>query len=101
MLYLHHSNKLTRLVEILLGQMGRQQLGVLKAERVLVQNPGIKRWLQQQISQRQGLAANIEFPLPSRFIWDIFLDQFDVEQLSAYDEEVLRWSLLQVRAQDA
>ncbi len=96
MLYLHHSNKLTRLVEILLGQMGRHQLGVLQAERVLVQNPGIKRWLQQQISQHHGLAANIDFPLPSRFIWDIFLDQFDVEQLSAYDDEVLRWSLLQL-----
>ena len=96
MLYLHHSNKLTRLVEILLEQMGKPQLGVLEPEQILVQNPGIKRWLQQQISQRHALAANIEFPLPSRFIWDIFLDQFDVEQLSAYDDEVLRWTLMQL-----
>ncbi|MDJ0832603.1 MAG: exodeoxyribonuclease V subunit gamma [Gammaproteobacteria bacterium] len=96
MLHLHHSNKLTQLVEILLDQMGKQQLGVLEPEQILVQNPGIKRWLQQQISQRHALAANIEFPLPSRFIWDIFLDQFDVEQLSAYDDEVLRWTLMQL-----
>ena len=94
MLYLHHSNKLTQLVEILLEQMNKQQLDVMQAEQVLVQNPGIKRWLQQQISLEQGIAANIEFPLPSRFIWDIFLNQFGVEQLSAYDDEVLRWSIL-------
>ena len=35
----------------------------------------------------------------SRFIWDIFLNQFEVEQLSAYDDEVLRWSLLELLEQ--
>ena len=97
MLIIHHSNNLKKLTEILLHQLGGNNPSVLEPEHILVQNPGMKRWLQQQISLSQGIAANLQFPLPSRFIWDIFLSQFDdVESLSAYDGEVLRWQLMSV-----
>lgn len=107
MLFLHHSNKLQTLLDILLQLMpvsktGRAQTNVLQAEQILVQNPGMKRWLQQRISQSTGIAANIEFPLPSRFIWDIFLCYFDdVDSLSAYDAEILRWRLMTLLEQHA
>lgn len=95
MLFLHHSNSLYRLRDLLLQHLDRNHRSVLEAEQILVQNPGMKRWLQQQISRSTGVAANIHFPLPSRFIWDLFLGQFDdVETLSSYDSEVLRWRLM-------
>ena len=95
MLYIHHSNSLNTLTEILLQQLSNHASAVLGAEQILVQNPGMKRWLQQQISLSCGIAANLNFPLPSRFIWDVFLSQFDqIEDLSAYDGEVLRWRLM-------
>ncbi len=97
MQYIHHSNSLKLLTEIMLEQMESFHGNVLGEEFVLVQNPGMKRWLQQQISESSGIAANLQFPLPSRFIWDIFLSQFkDVETLSAYDGEVLRWHLMSI-----
>jgi len=95
MLYLHHSNSLNRLTSILLQQLLSHDSDVLALEQILVQNPGMKRWLQQQISRVSGIAANLSFPLPSRFIWDVFLSQFDdLQDLSAYDGEVLRWQIM-------
>lgn len=95
MLYLHHSNSLKKLGGILLDFIHSTEVSALKPEQILVQNPGMKRWLQQHISANCGIAANLEFPLPSRFIWDVFLTQFkDIDTLSAYDAEVLRWRLL-------
>ncbi len=100
MLSIHHSNSLNKLTETLLLQLQGSSSSVLDPEHILVQNPGMKRWLQQQISLSQGIAANLQFPLPSRFIWDIFLTQFDdVETLSAYDGEVLRWQLMSILQQ--
>jgi len=100
MLYLHHGNDIRILKDHLVKQLQESPLTPLQAEHILVQNPGMKRYLQQQISTAGGIAANMEFPLPSRFIWDIFLDQFDdVQQLSAYDAEVLRWWLLKLLQQ--
>ena len=100
MLYLHHSNDINRLTQHLLQLLADEPANVLQAEQILVQNPGMKRWLQQQICSSNGIAANIEFPLPSRFIWDIFIDQFDdIPELSGFDAEVLRWSMLQLLQQ--
>ena len=98
MLLIHHSNSLTKLTKILLQKLQSDNSSVLEAEHILVQNPGMKRWLQQQISLSCGIAANLHFPLPSRFIWDIFLTQFkDIDSLSAFDGEVLRWQLMSDR----
>ncbi len=100
MLHIHQSNDLHRLTDALNRQLLQQPADALHSEIVLVQNPGMKRWLQQSISRQQGIAANLHFPLPSRFIWDIFLTQFDdVQNLSGYDGEVLRWYLLDLLRQ--
>ncbi len=97
MLILHHSNSLSQLSQILLHQLAEPVASVLKPELILVQNPGMKRWLQEQISQTLKVAANLEFPLPSRFIWDVFLSQFDdITDLSVYDAQILRWRIMQL-----
>ncbi len=100
MLFLHHSNDINTLKQHLLEQLSIGSAYVLQPQQILVQNPGMKRWLQQQICNSNGIAANIEFPLPSRFIWDIFVAQFDdIPELSSFDAEVLRWSMLQTLQQ--
>ncbi len=97
MLILHHSNSLKQLSQILLQQLAEPVASVLTPEKILVQNPGMKRWLQQQIAQSTQVAANLDFPLPSRFIWDVFLSQFDdITDLSVYDADVLRWRIMQL-----
>ncbi len=95
MLHIHHSNSLDQLADDLLQQMDQHPPQALASDIVLVQNPGMKRWLQQRIAAHRGIAAHIQFPLPSRFVWDIFMRQFDdVPSLSAFDGEVLRWRIM-------
>ncbi|MGU0044171.1 exodeoxyribonuclease V subunit gamma [Escherichia coli] len=42
-------------------------------EMILVQSTGMAQWLQMTLSQKFGIAANIDFPLPASFIWDMFV----------------------------
>lgn len=102
MLYLHHSNRLETLLDSLLDNWNLYPLPILRQRQILVQNPGMKRWLQLHISRRHSVSANIAFPLPSRFIWDIFIHRFQhIDQLSTYDAEVLRWIVMDVIKQHA
>ncbi len=95
MLHHIHSNSLDRLTDSLIEQMSTTPAAVLQQQVVLVQNPGMKRWLQQALSRRHGIAANLDFPLPSRFIWDLFESVFGSEHnLRSWDASVLRWRLL-------
>ncbi|XPE48402.1 exodeoxyribonuclease V subunit gamma [Shigella flexneri] len=42
-------------------------------EMILVQSTGMAQWLQITLSQKFGIAAKIDFPLPASFIWDMFV----------------------------
>jgi len=95
MFYLHQSNKIELLLDDLIKNIQPEQVNVLSTETILVQNPGIKRWLQLQISQNQGIAANLEFPLPTRFIWFMYQCLFEAPDLSEYEPGVLRWRIFE------
>ena len=41
-------------------------------ETVLVQSPGMSQWLRLNFAENFGIAANIDFPLPATFVWNIF-----------------------------
>ncbi len=100
MLYLHHSNCLVELASILREKLRVPSGNILEPEKILVQNPGMKRWLQQQISQHTGISANLDFPLPTKFIWDVYLSEFETnENLAAWDSEALRWRLMTILGQ--
>ncbi len=58
---------LDRLVRVL----GRPLSDPLAPERIVVQNQGMARWLAQGLAERTGIAANLEFPLPARFLWEL------------------------------
>ena len=72
--------------EIIGGSQREERLDVLEAlmefivererldesfepEMILVQSTGMAQWLQMTLSQKFGIAANIDFPLPASFIW--------------------------------
>jgi exodeoxyribonuclease V gamma subunit len=97
MLYLHHGDDIQLLQQALLEKLSGSRQSVLKPDHVLVQNAGMKRWLQQAIARRCSVAANIEYPLPSRFVWDLYQALYDDQQgASTYDAEHLRWSLFRL-----
>jgi exodeoxyribonuclease V gamma subunit len=53
------------------------------------------RWLSQHIALQTGIAANLAFPLPATFFWDIFAHTLnDLPDLSAFDRNILLWRVL-------
>lgn len=66
-------------------------------EIVLVQSPGMSQWLQIELAKRFGIAANIFYPLPATFIWDMFRRVlFDIPKESAYTKQAMAWKLMKI-----
>jgi exodeoxyribonuclease V gamma subunit len=95
MLYFIQSNRLENLFDRLCQVLGESPPSPLQSQEIVVQNPGMARWVSQQIALRQGIAANLGFPLPARFIWQILAGQLELEDdEGAFDRSVLRWRIL-------
>ena len=61
---------------------------------IVVQNPGMGRWISQQTALRNGIAANMQFPLPARFIWQILAGQLELDTIGRdFDRSVLLWRI--------
>ena len=96
MFHLYQSNK----VEVLLAQLIRlllsQQVGPLQPQTVVVENPGLAHWLKMQLANSLGIAANIEFPMPSRFFWQVQRTlQPDLADESVFSKDTLSWLVLE------
>lgn len=103
MLTLYPSNSLELLAELLAELLLSQQRQVAAAEplalltpvRVLVESQGMEHWLRLQLAERHGIAMNLEFPMPSRFIWELARQLLgdEVPHQSPYSRELLCWRL--------
>lgn len=92
MFYLYQSNQTERLLQNLLEQLRRQPADPFVADTILVQNPGLAHWLKMQLASAFGIAANIEFPLPSRFLWQIQRQLLpDLADDSVFAKDSLTW----------
>ena len=95
MLFLHQSNRLEQLLHLLCKTLASTSADPLCVETVVVQNPGMARWVFQQIALRDGIAANLDFPLPATFIWRMLdLTLGDIPDISLFSREVLLWRIL-------
>lgn len=94
MLTLHQSNRLEPLVDRLADLLDRPVPDPLQSEWVVVQHPGMARWLSLQLASRCGIAANLEFPLPAVFVWRSFHALFeDLPELDRYQPNRLAWRI--------
>ncbi len=96
MLHIHHSNRAERLLDGLAALVSRPLADPLAPETVVVQNPGMARWLAQQLALKAGIAANLDFPLPASFVWRIqaaWLARMPDDE-GGYDRESLQWRIL-------
>lgn len=63
-------------------------------EVVLVQSPGMSEWLKLGMSQHLGISAQVDFPLPSSFIWKLYQNFIDdVPKESAFNKDNMTWKL--------
>lgn len=92
MLHIHHSNRTEALLASLCDILASPLKRPLQPELIVVEEPGMARWLAQQIATAQGLAANIEFPLPAAFIWRVLRNQLSRQSAEAgFNKTSLMW----------
>ncbi|HHD56463.1 MAG TPA: exodeoxyribonuclease V subunit gamma [Desulfobulbaceae bacterium] len=95
MAHLYRSNRLETLFSLLCKILAEPLSDPLTPEIIVVPNPGMARWLTHRIAQVTGIAANLAFPLPASFIWQIFEDTLgELPDLSAFTRDVLPWRIL-------
>ncbi len=100
-----HGNRLEDLRQSLITILRTAPLDPFDEDVVLVQSNGIAQWLKQSIATDPGadpsvgglgIAADLEFKLPSEFIWSVYraiLGETEVPPLSPYDKRPLSWRL--------
>ncbi|MBN8481217.1 MAG: exodeoxyribonuclease V subunit gamma, partial [Xanthomonadales bacterium] len=101
-----HGNRLEVLADRLVDdEMSRVDADPLRRQVIVVGHPALGRWLQERIAAQLGVAANIDFPQPSSFAWDILRAILgDLPRESAFSREALTWrihALLPALAGDA
>ena len=72
MLNICHSNSIEVLLLKLAQQLASSPLGsVFTPETIITPSPAMARWNNIELAKHQGIAANIDYPLPSSFIWRV------------------------------
>lgn len=94
MLRVYHSNDLEMLKGALIRQIENDPLDFFDKEVILVQSQGMSHWLKLQLADGLGISAQVDFPLPSNFIWRVFnLLQPDLPERSHFDKAIMAWKL--------
>jgi exodeoxyribonuclease V gamma subunit len=97
MLTVHHSNRLDTLADELAAVIAEPLASVFASEVVVVQSRGVARWLSLRLADRAGVCANVRFPFPAAFVWELYRSVFaDLPDRSAFDPEVLTWRILRL-----
>ncbi len=95
MLRLYQSNHLEQLADLLASIVSEPLQSTFTAETIVVQHPAMGRWISLRLTERLGICANINFPLPAGFIWGIFRTVLDeVPEHNQFEPAVLAWRIL-------
>lgn len=93
MLTLIQSNSM-RVLEAQLSQRFAERGSGLEPDVVIVPSAGVARWLKYRLADRQGVCANVDFPYPAQFIWQLFGRLLpDVPTTSPFDRDIMAWRL--------
>ncbi|BAJ02378.1 exodeoxyribonuclease V subunit gamma [Shewanella violacea] len=99
MLYLVQSNRMEALSAQLALELQTPiaDMPVLMPEHVLVQSPGMSTWLRLEVAKKNKIAAALEFPLPSSFIWQLcHILLPDVPKENAFTKPSMTWKLMEL-----
>ncbi|KGA35836.1 exonuclease V subunit gamma [Pectobacterium brasiliense] len=96
MFRIYHSNQLDILKRLMVELIKRQPLAdPFQQEVILVQSPGMAQWLQIELAGHFGIAANIQFPLPGVFLWNMCRHVLpDIPKESAFSKDAMTWKLM-------
>ncbi|WP_158700945.1 exodeoxyribonuclease V subunit gamma [Phytohalomonas tamaricis] len=93
-----HANHLEDLRELSLELIHRQPLPPLTQETFLVQSNGMAQWLRMALAEKDGIAASLDFPLPSSFVWRAYRAVLgnEIPKQSPFDKGPLTWRLMRL-----
>lgn len=100
MFTLFHGNRQELLARLLAERLKADPADFFSAEAVVVQSGPMARWLQLFLAEELGIAAQLRFPFPAGYLWELFgavLD--DVPRSSPFAAGPLRWRLLRLLGQ--
>ena len=64
---------------------------------ILVQSPGMAQWLQIELAKETGISANLKFPMPASFIWQLYAQNLPTTALeNPFDKDSMTWSLMRL-----
>ncbi|QDQ26634.1 exodeoxyribonuclease V subunit gamma [Chitinimonas arctica] len=94
-LHLYQSNRLDTLATLLNeGILVQTPADPYTREQVIVQARGMGRWLGLRIAARFGICANIDFPLPATFLWQLIETVLGPQaRLGPFGADALAWRL--------
>ena len=94
-LRLFTSNRMEILADRLAEDLRQHPASPLDKEIVVVQSKGMERWVSMEIARRHGICANIGFPFPNAFVYDVFTKVIgDLPDQSPFDPPVLTWRIM-------
>lgn len=98
MFTIYHSNQLDLLKSLTAQLIKRQPLtSVFENEVILVQSQGMGQWLQIQLAQELGISANIDYPFPTQFVWDIYRVFYpELPKENTFSADFMVWVLLAI-----
>lgn len=102
-----HANKLEDLRAVTVEIIRKFPLAPLENEVFLVHSNGIAQWLKLALARDEddpelagnGIAAAMQFSLPSRFLWQVYrtvLGEDQVPQQSPFDKDRMTWRLVRL-----
>lgn len=104
MLTLYPSNKLEHLSYLLNAVIHKSEESALASKIILVESTGMQHWLNMQIAHHSGIAMNLAFPMPTRFVWQLCRDVLGDDKVplqSPYKREVMQWRIEEILASSA
>ncbi|MDG6881441.1 Exodeoxyribonuclease V gamma chain [Phocoenobacter uteri] len=98
MFTVYYSNQLEIHKEFLLRLLKlRSNANPFEADTILVQSSGMAQWLQMEIAQEQGIAANLEFPFPTRFLWQQYRNLLpNLPKENIFAPHLTVWEIMQL-----
>ncbi|MFH0975387.1 MAG: exodeoxyribonuclease V subunit gamma [Spirochaetota bacterium] len=94
---LYTSNKLEALADKLADTIRKPLSSPLKPEAIVVQSPGMARWISMQMAERLGVWSNCKYYYPNNIIDEIFsriIPDYSGERL--FDTSVAAWQIMKV-----
>ncbi len=96
-LRLFTSNRLEILANELAGVIGTPLSSPFDKEVIVVQSPGMERWISMELALRHGVCANMEFPFPNAFMNDVLGKAFpDLTGQPFFEPDIMTWRIMEI-----